>query len=337
MNITTDPIANDDSASIDADKVYISDFSVLDNDYYSQEKGATIIKESTGAEKGPKFKMTIVLPQKDPNYEVSLYQVNGEAADEDGNFSVTLSSGAKVSMDVNGYFQYDPSGYYDGLAEGEQALESFSYTVIDTNGVISTATVELVIYGVNEAPILEADSATVIEDNFDIDNPTQVSANGTQTKEIVDNADGSKNIEASVTVEGLYGILTLKGDGSWTYYINNESSKVQALAEGQSAVEKFAISYSDRSEIAQDEIVITVQGTNDLPEVVNQSLTGILVEDQAVNELETLVADGFIEFTDVDLIDTHSVAVNFNQSTHTQQLGQLVATIDQAATGGEIG
>ncbi|QDT04437.1 Pentaxin family protein [Rubripirellula lacrimiformis] len=75
----------------------------------------------------------------------------------DGNFSSigsthTLASGATVTLQADGSFSYDPGRAFENLAEGESAIDSFSYTVTDVNGNSDTATVELIITGTNDAP-----------------------------------------------------------------------------------------------------------------------------------------------------------------------------------------
>lgn len=67
--------------------------------------------------------------------------------------SVTLASGAVVTLTAEGELEYDPSGAYDSLAYGDETTDAFLYEV--SNG-LSTATgeVTVTVTGVNDAPTL---------------------------------------------------------------------------------------------------------------------------------------------------------------------------------------
>ncbi|MFY2611209.1 VCBS domain-containing protein, partial [Achromobacter ruhlandii] len=45
--------------------------------------------------------------------------------------------------------------------------------------------------------------------------------------------------------KGQYGTFTLDQSGKWTYVLNNNSAKVQALAEGQKATDSIAVMVDD--------------------------------------------------------------------------------------------
>ena len=61
---------------------------------------------------------------------------------------VTLASGALLTLNADGTFDYDPNGAFDHLAEGETATDGFAYTVSDGNGGVDTASVTITIDGV---------------------------------------------------------------------------------------------------------------------------------------------------------------------------------------------
>jgi VCBS repeat-containing protein len=85
--------------------------------------------------------------------------VNGSA----GNVSqtITLDSGALLTVNADGSFSYDPNGQFEALGENEFAQDSFSYVARDSDGTDSdTAAVKIVIGGVNEAPVAADDTIT---------------------------------------------------------------------------------------------------------------------------------------------------------------------------------
>ncbi|PYE85979.1 ExeM/NucH family extracellular endonuclease [Pseudoroseicyclus aestuarii] len=78
--------------------------------------------------------------------------------------SATSAGGASVSLE-DGVVTYDPAGLFDALAEGETATDSFTYTVSDGRGGISTARVEVTITGTNDAPVLTGPATASFEEN----------------------------------------------------------------------------------------------------------------------------------------------------------------------------
>ncbi len=73
--------------------------------------------------------------------------------------STTTARGATISINPDGTIAYDASavsGMLQALGTGEFLEDSFSYTVRMSNGALSTATVKVVLQGVNDAPTLTA-------------------------------------------------------------------------------------------------------------------------------------------------------------------------------------
>ncbi len=83
---------------------------------------------------------------------LSVIAVNGAALAPDS--TIQLPSGALLTIAADGSYSYDPNGVFNGLDEGEQATDSFQYTISDGNGGSSTATVTITINGANDAPVI---------------------------------------------------------------------------------------------------------------------------------------------------------------------------------------
>ena len=66
---------------------------------------------------------------------------------------------------IEGEIIYSPAGQFDSLGEDEVATDSFTYTISDADGVTSTATVNVTVTGVNDAPIATPNLVTTNEDN----------------------------------------------------------------------------------------------------------------------------------------------------------------------------
>lgn len=78
---------------------------------------------------------------------IQVAAVNGQEMGADGTTAFTLASGATVTIAADGTYTYDTNGAFDGLVDGEQATDSFEYTITDNNGATATATVSLRIDG----------------------------------------------------------------------------------------------------------------------------------------------------------------------------------------------
>ncbi|MCC5665254.1 tandem-95 repeat protein [Nostoc sp. CHAB 5784] len=69
---------------------------------------------------------------------------------------ITLSSGALLTLNADGTFTYNPNGRFETLGVGETGSDSFTYTISD-GSFTSTASVNLTINGVNDAPRIVSD------------------------------------------------------------------------------------------------------------------------------------------------------------------------------------
>ncbi len=82
---------------------------------------------------------------------LSVAAVNGLAL-TNGLASVTLASGAVVTMHADGSYTYDTNHAFDSLNTGDMATDSFQYTVADGHGGSATALVSLCVDGVSPPP-----------------------------------------------------------------------------------------------------------------------------------------------------------------------------------------
>ncbi len=208
--------------------------------------------------------------------------------------SAQSAAGATVSL-VNGDVQYDIGDLFQELAEGQIATDTFEYTIIDSAGATSTATVTMTITGTNDAPVVTADTAAMQED-------VTLTATGNVLANDSDIDQGDILTVANAgTYVGQYGTLTLNVDGSYNYALYNSAIAVQSLAEGQLVSESFDYITTDGMAETASTLTVNIIGTNDAP-VVN-----IPLSDQAAYEEVTfsyqIPAD---TFSDIDQGDTLS-------------------------------
>lgn len=110
----------------------------------------------------------------------------------------------------------------------------------------------------------------------------------------------------STAIKNEYGTLYLKNDGSYTFVLDLNSTKANALAEGQSVDIKFPVRASDghSSTSFPDGITITVKGTNDAPklEVPKWTSGNEITEGSEIGSIS-----GTVKATDVDSGDQGSL------------------------------
>ncbi len=173
--------------------------------------------------------------------------VNGSAANVGQ--TITLPSGAVLTVSANGQFTYDASIAFDALAPGQSAEDTFTYTTTDglafADSNVATAT--LTIVGVNDAPV-------AADDLYGIDSTSVLAAN------VINNSGGGvdrdpegtalsvtavNSIAASVGMTVMLSsgaLLTMGSDGQFTYDTNGAFDD---LAPGQSFTDSFAYTVSD--------------------------------------------------------------------------------------------
>ncbi|MGB6041927.1 MAG: Ig-like domain-containing protein, partial [Pirellulales bacterium] len=98
----------------------------------------------------------------DTSDSLTVTEVNGSAVSI--GTTITLASGAQVTLNADGSYDYDPNAAFNFLSAGDTATDSFAYTIDDGNGGTDTAAVTLTINGVNDAPTANNDTAGTDED-----------------------------------------------------------------------------------------------------------------------------------------------------------------------------
>jgi VCBS repeat-containing protein len=198
----------------------------------------------------------------------------------------TSQVGASVTL-TDGQVTYDIGSAFQELAEGETVNDSFSYTITDSKGAQAASLVNVTIVGTNDAPVTTADTAATVEDTA---TPTTGNVLGNDTD--IDH-DTVLHIAAPGDYIGAYGTLSLAADGSYSYALANGSDAVQALAQDQVAVDRFAYDVTDGIAAVGSTLDISVTGINDAPVVAGDA--GQVAEDGI------LAASGNVLANDTDI------------------------------------
>ncbi|TCS72644.1 VCBS repeat-containing protein [Sulfuritortus calidifontis] len=202
-----------------------------------------------------------------------------------------------LSLNADGSYLYSLSNdslAVQSLAEGQVAIDHFAYAA--TDGLVSVdSALEVSVTGVNDAPVVEADVNSVIED-------LAIAAIGNVLANDSDVDMGTVlTVQAPGDYAGNYGSLNLAADGGYTYSLNNDSTAVQAFGRDKVVTEHFDYSVTDGMAAVASSLEITVNGTNDAPILVTP------LADRQINFHKpfcwTLPAGSFIDIDEGDTLD----------------------------------
>jgi hypothetical protein len=187
------------------------------------------------------------------DYDIDLDDLNitGISAPSNGNAIYTSN-----------YINYTPNPDYSGS-------DQFNYTISDNNGGFDNATIYITVNPINDPPVANNDSASVLEDS--INNQIDVLTND-------NDPDGDSLSITNVTVP-LYG--TTSHNSSYVFYTPNAN---------YTGSDQFSYTISDgNGRIDNATVYVTVGGTND-PPIANDDLDNVN-EDTANNIIDVLAND----------------------------------------------
>ncbi|UPG95554.1 VCBS domain-containing protein [Luteibacter aegosomatissinici] len=168
--------------------------------------------------------------------------------------------------------------------DSDQLVDTFTYTVRDAAGSVSTATVIITIHGRNDAPVAVDDTAQAAEAggtaNADpgVDPTGNVLANDTDVdagdaRTVVGARAGAEGdggtlmaVSGVTQVAGTYGTWSVDANGTWHYTVDNSLAIVQALRPGQSLQETFTYQMRDgQGALDTAQLTLTITGAWDAP------------------------------------------------------------------------
>ncbi|MGG7565377.1 Ig-like domain-containing protein [Rhodovulum sp. DZ06] len=222
-----------------------------------------------------------------------------------------LASGALLTVNSDGTFDFDPNGAYDGLPSGSTATESVTYTISDGNGGFDTATLSIVISGDNLPPAARDDALATDEETaaaFDLfaDNGAGVDEDPNGDAITVTAVNGGADPLGSAFALASGALLTVNGDGSVAF---DPNGAYEDLGVGQSATETFTYTVSDGlggTDTAT--ATITINGVNDDPVASDDVVS---VGEDGFISLSVITGDtGAGPDTDIDGDTLSVIAVN---------------------------
>ena len=207
------------------------------------------------------------------------------------------------------------------LNEDDTVPLSFTVQVSDGSGGTAQQTVAITIEGSNDAPVATADTGSVKESGVqDGGNTAETGATTASGNVLTNDSDVDDGETASLQVgsvrfgattgsldgtplPGTYGSLVIDADGNYTYTLDNDRPATQALAQDDSDTEVFSYTVIDvNGAAATSTLTITVQGTNDRPEIISAAsdAQGSVTEAGTADPVGTPEVRGTLTATDVD-------------------------------------
>ncbi|NEP73968.1 MAG: hypothetical protein F6K25_18030 [Okeania sp. SIO2G4] len=164
------------------------------------------VDDTASTDEDSLFSGNVLTNDTDPeNDTLTVTEVNGEAADV--GTELTLTSGALLTVNSDGTFDYDPNGQFESLGAGESTTETFTYTIDDGNGETDTATATVTIDGVNDGPILAQEiDDQIISTNENLSFDTSVYFSDVDTNDTL--TYSASNLPSGFSIDANTGIIT---------------------------------------------------------------------------------------------------------------------------------
>jgi VCBS repeat-containing protein len=232
----------------------------------------------------------------------SPYTISATSTNAGANTNSATVSLRNPAVSGRESLSYDPSGAgnLQALARGDSVIDTITYTIQDSHGATSTATVQVTITGVNDAPVTASDTADATKDGavavIDVlANDTDPDTGDTLTVTDVTTADldpagGAIDLVAD-------GIVTLSGTPGGTISFDPTTGAFDTLAEGEAYPVSITYTVTDSEGAStQGTLTVTVTGTNDAP--VAAADTANATENGAVVNIDVLANDDDIDSDD---------------------------------------
>jgi VCBS repeat-containing protein len=222
-------------------------------DDHGEPAGSTLTITVTGTNDAPVAQAVGADADEDgPAVPISADFTDADTSDTHTFTIDTTGTLGSVTNNGDGTFSYDPNGKFEGLAVGETANDTFSYTVDDGHGGTSTETVTVTIHGQNDKPVAEAVAADANEDGPAV----PISAD-------FSDPDTNDTHSFSIDTTGTLGSVTNNNDGTFSY---DPNGKFDSLADGETTTDTFSYTVDDgHGGTSTATVTVTIHGQNDAP------------------------------------------------------------------------
>ena len=350
----TDTVSFTITGSNDAPTVDASTASAFSEAAMPARRTSARPARSASATSTPTTWWTSPLPRTAPRCGAAAALDAGLAAALVAGFSTGVADAAAPGSTPWSYAVNDAN--LDFLSAGETITFSYTVTATDSQGATATDTVSFTITGSNDAPTVDASTASAFSEAIDA-SAQDLSQTGTvgfgdiDTNDVVDitfAANGAPvwsggSIDAGLAAALVAGFSTGVADAAapgstpWSYAVND--ANLDFLSAGETITFSYTVTATDsQGATATDTVSFTITGSNDAPTVTvdqgnggaNDQVfeAGLPAGSDAASASET--ATGTFTLSDADsLDDLQSVTLN----TDTVAIGSLVGHVFAGAHG----
>jgi T1SS-143 domain-containing protein len=218
---------------------------------------------------------------------------------------------------------FTPDANYFGAA-------TFTYTITDSHGLTSTATVSLNVAEVNYPPLAVADAVSVNEDATAaaatrgagvLANDTDQNSSDQATFAVSAVLAGTSGTASGVSgsnatvVQGIYGALTMHADGTYSYTPNDAAA--EALGQGVTANDVFTYTMQDASgQTSNTTLTFHITGQDDAP------VNGVPVAQSVAGNTSLVLSSTNGDAISVSDVDNSSLKVTLSVADGTLTLHQ---------------
>ncbi len=165
--------------------------------------------------------------------------------------STTITLAGLVA-DINAYLDTPSNIRYTGaLNAAGNNVATLTVTPDDGAETGITSIINIDISSINDAAVIFGDNSVAVNKN------TVGAKCGDLESSDVDNPN---DVFVAESISGVYGELTVRRDGIWSYNVDNENSTVQAMIDGDSLTETFQIRSIDGT---PKTVTVTIRGESD--------------------------------------------------------------------------
>jgi VCBS repeat-containing protein len=152
------------------------------------------------------------------------------------------------------------------LKAGDAVLDTL--TVTSTDG--TQKVIEVTVNGSNDTAVIGGTATGTVTEAGGLNNATVGTPSASGTLTVTDVDSGQAGFQIPNSLAGTYGTFTFNAaTGAWTYALDNTRAATQALKAGDAVLDTLTVTSTDGT---QKVIDVTVNGSNDAPVAVNDSI-----------------------------------------------------------------
>ncbi|NBS12705.1 MAG: hypothetical protein EBS77_08605, partial [Gammaproteobacteria bacterium] len=216
---------------------------------------------------------TLTATDADAN-ATQTWSIEGQSSNDYGSITINASTGDWT------YSLNNDSAATQALKEGESIEQVFIARVADDQGAWADQTITITLEGTNDSPFITNSASALLGLAIEAGNEDDgtiipgISIVSGSLSAIDQDADATQTWSIQGDSSTDYGSISINPqNGEWTYTLDNTSSASQALREGDSTQQSFIARVTDDQGAWVDQlIIITIQGTNDSPTVIQDAI-----------------------------------------------------------------